>query len=203
MEPFALLQHRVIFLNRSLSAETANALIEQLLLLDALDHGAPIDFYINCAGGSVTDGLALLDVMACIAAPISTICVGQASSMAAWVLAAGTPGLRRATPHAEVMIHQVAGGFSGHADDIQFYAQRVVRLQQRLVQLLAAHSGQPSEKIGADMARDFFMSAREALAYGLIDAVVEPFKKPRFALGENKAPDFSPNGKPVAAARSN
>lgn len=195
-----LLHHRVVFLNRPLSAETANATIEQLLLLDALDHAAPIDFYINCPGGSVIDGLAVLDIMACIEAPISTICVGQASSMAAWLLAAGTRGLRRATPHAEVMIHQVAGGFSGHTDDIQFYAQRVVRLQERLVQILAAHTGQSAEQITTDMARDFFMSAREAQSYGLIDSVVEPFKKPLVAVAQ-ETPDFSLNGKPEAAVR--
>ena len=172
----ALLQHRVIFLKRPLTPEVGNEIIEQFLLLDAADSSARIDLYINCPGGSVTEGLAVMDAISCVRAPVSTICIGQASSMAAWILAAGTPGLRLATPSSEVMIHQVAGGFSGSTDDIQFYVGRIVALQERLVAMLAATTGQKPERIRADMTRDFWMSADQARDYGIVDNVIEPFK---------------------------
>lgn len=181
-----LLAHRVIFLNRPLTSEVGNEVIEQFLLLDAADHEARIDLYINCPGGSVTQGLAVLDAISCVRAPVSTICIGQACSMAAWILAAGTPGLRLATPSSEVMIHQVAGGFSGNTDDIQFYMERVVALQNRLVQMLAGTTGQAPARIRTDMERDFWMSATQARDYGLVDSVVEPFKKPPFGEKRSK-----------------
>lgn len=174
-EGLALLQRRILFLSGEVSADTANRLIAQLLLLDADDHAAPIDLYINSPGGSVTDGVAVVDAMRCIQAPVSTICVGLAASMAAWILAAGAPGRRFVSPNAEVMIHQVATSFGGQAADIEVYAQRTLRLQSRLVEMLAEWTGQRPERIRGDMARDYFMSASEACAYGLADQVLVPF----------------------------
>ncbi|MFA4029506.1 MAG: hypothetical protein GDYSWBUE_000533 [Candidatus Fervidibacterota bacterium] len=181
MEASALLSHRILFLSEPITAEVANRLIAELLLLDADNHEAQIDLYINSPGGSVLDGLAIIDTMQCIQAPVSTICVGQAASMAAWILAAGTKGRRFATPNAEVMIHQVAAAFAGQTSDIRIYTQRMVRLQERLVQMLAEWTGQPIERIQKDMEHEFFMTAEEAKAYGIVDAILEPFAKPTAA----------------------
>jgi len=181
VEASALLSHRILFLSEPITAEVANRLIAELLLLDADNHEAQIDLYINSPGGSVLDGLAIIDTMQCIQAPVSTICVGQAASMAAWILAAGTKGRRFATPNAEVMIHQVAAAFAGQTSDIRIYTQRMVRLQERLVQMLAEWTGQPIERIQKDMEHEFFMTAEEAKAYGIVDAILEPFAKPTAA----------------------
>lgn len=181
MEASALLSHRILFLSEPITAEVANRLIAELLLLDADNHEAQIDLYINSPGGNVLDGLAIIDTMQCIQAPVSTICVGQAASMAAWILAAGTKGRRFATPNAEVMIHQVAAAFAGQTSDIRIYTQRMVRLQERLVQMLAEWTGQPIERIQKDMEHEFFMTAEEAKAYGIVDAILEPFAKPTAA----------------------
>ena len=169
-----LVQHRIVFLAEPVNPESANRLIAQLLRLDADSHDRPIDLYVNCPGGSVSDGIAIIDAMHCIQAPVGTTCIGQAASMAAWILAAGTPGRRCATPNAEVMIHQVAGGFSGSAADVQVHTRHMLRLQQRLVDMLAAWTGQTPDRITQDMERDFFMTAHEAMAYHLIDEVLEP-----------------------------
>lgn len=176
-EAFTLLQHRILFLAESIACETANHLIAQLLLLDADDSERPIDLYINSPDGSVTDGIAIIDAMQCIRAPVSTICIGQAASMAAWILAAGAPGQRQAAPNAEVMIHQVAAGFAGQTADIQVFAQRTLRIQERLVGMLAQWTRQPEERIRRDMASDFFMTADDALSYGIIDEVIQPVPK--------------------------
>lgn len=173
----ALLHHRILFLREEVSAETANLLVAQLLLLDADDHEAQIDLYINSPGGSVVDGMAIVDAMQCIQAPVSTICIGQAASMAAWILAAGTRGRRVATPHAEIMLHQVSAGFKGQAADVRVQADRIQRTQESLVRLFAGWTGQDTDRIRRDMERDFFISAEEARAYGVIDEVLEPYAR--------------------------
>ena len=170
-----LLQQRIIFLHEPITTETANRVIAQLLYLEADNPSACIDLYINSPGGSVTDGVAIIDAMQCIRAPVSTICIGQAASMGAWILAAGSKGLRFVTPNAEVMIHQMAAGLSGNTGDIHVLANRMVRGQERLVNMLAGFTGQDKTRISTDMQRDFFMSAEEAKAYGIVDAVLEPF----------------------------
>jgi ATP-dependent Clp protease protease subunit len=186
MDTQDLLRHRILFLSEPITAEVANRLIAQLLLLSADNQEAQIDLYINSPGGSVLDGLAIIDTMQCIPTPVSTICVGQAASMAAWILAAGTKGLRFATPNAEIMIHQVVAAFAGQTTDIRIYTQRMMRLQERLVHMLAQWTGQPVERIQKDMEHEFFMTAEEAKEYGLVDAILEPFAKsqPPFAAGK-------------------
>lgn len=173
-EALSLLQHRILFLGGEVTNDAANRIIAQLLLLDADDPERAIDLYINSPGGSVVDGVAIIDAMRCIRAPVGTTCIGQAASMGAWILAAGAPGRRCATPNAEVMIHQVSTGFGGKASDIEVYAEHTLGLQRRLVDMLAAWTGQPPERIRADMARDCFMTAEEARAYGLVDQVLVP-----------------------------
>lgn len=173
-----LLQHRILFLAEEVTAEVANRLVAELLLLDADDHDAPIDLYINSPGGSVVDGIAIIDAMQCVQAPVGTICVGQAVSIAAWVLAAGTRGRRAATPHAEIMLHQASAGFKGQAADVRRRAERIQRSQDSLVHLLAGWTGQDAERVRQDMDRDSFMSAEAARAYGLIDEVLEPYSRP-------------------------
>lgn len=177
LESASLFGHRILFLSESISTEVANRLIAGLLLLDADDHETPIDLYINCPGGSVIDGLAVIDAIQCIRAPVYTICVGQAASMAACLLASGSPGHRYATPNAEVMLHQVAASFAGQATDIRIHTQRLVRLQERVIEMLAGWTGQPVDRIRCDMDRDCFLTAEEAKAYGLIDAVLETSSK--------------------------
>lgn len=185
MEPYALRQHRVLLLSEPITAETANRFMADLLLLNAASCTERIDLYINSPGGSVTDGLAILDAMGCIQAPVSTICIGQAASMAAWILASGTKGLRYATPNAEIMIHQLAAGFYGQSAHIRVMSQRVLRLQKRLIEILAACTGQSQRRIARDMERDFFMTADEARRYGIVDAVLEPFSKGPVVAAEN------------------
>ena len=177
MEPYELRQYRVLLLSEPISAETANRFVADLLLLNAASSTERIDLYINSPGGSVTDGLAILDAMGCVQAPVSTICIGQAASMAAWILASGTKGMRYATPNAEIMIHQLAAGFYGQSAHIKVMSQRVLRLQKRLTTILAACTGQSPRKVARDMERDFFMTADEARRYGIVDAVLEPFSK--------------------------
>lgn len=178
MDTQELLRHRILFLSEPITAEVANRLIAQMLLLDADNYEAQIDLYINSPGGSVLDGLAIIDTMQCIRAPVSTVCVGQATSMAAWILAAGAKGLRFATPNAEIMIHQLATAFAGQTTDIRIYTRRMMRLQDQLVRMLAQWTKQSVERIQKDMEHEFFMTAEEAKAYGLVDAILEPFAKP-------------------------
>lgn len=173
----ALLGHRILFLSEPITTEVANRVISGLLLLDADDHQAQIDLYINCPGGSVVDGLAIIDVIQCIQAPVSTVCVGQAASMAAWILAAGAKGKRWATPNAEVMLHQVAASFAGQTSDIRIYTERMIGLQQRLVGMLARWTGQSPKRITKDMEHEFFMTAQKAKEYGVIDGILEPYAK--------------------------
>lgn len=177
VESAALLQNRILLLSEQVTAETSNRLISELLLLDAADHSSRIDLYINSPGGVVSDGLAIIDAIRCIQAPVSTVCIGQAASMAAWILAAGARGQRYASPNAEVMIHQVAAGFSGPAAHIKVMAERTMRLQRRLIELLAEFTGQTLQRIEEDLERDCFLAADQALAYGMIDAILEPFPR--------------------------
>lgn len=187
MERQPLWQHRILFLAEPLTPVAANSLVAGLLLLDAEDPAEPIDLYVNCPGGSVLDGLALIDTMRCIQAPVSTVCLGQATAIAAWVLAAGEPGQRRATENAEVLLHQVAAQYTGAASDICIHADRVLRLQERLVRMLAEWTHQDADQIREEMRRDHFLTAEEALVYGLIDEVVEPKQRAHglvLSLGE-------------------
>lgn len=167
-----LLKDRIIFLGTAIDDGVANAVIAQLLFLESQDKSKDIKLYINSPGGSVSAGLAIYDTMQYIAPAVSTICVGMAASMGAFLLAAGAPGKRFALPNSEVMIHQVLGGVQGQATDIQIHAERILALKQTLNKLLAEHTGQSVEKVTQDTERDNFMTAREALRYGLIDKVI-------------------------------
>jgi len=167
-----LLQHRIIFLGTAVTAETANSVIQQLLLLDAEDQQRPIDLYLNSPGGSTVDALAIIDAMQCVRAPVSTVCIGMAASAAAWLLAAGSRGRRYATPHAEVMIHQVQAKTEGPLMDLEIAIERLRRIESRMNGLLAGWTGQPEERIKEDTERDFFMTAEEARDYGIIDEIL-------------------------------
>ena len=173
-EENALLSHRIIFLGGRINNDLANRVIAQLLLLDAADPQKSIDVYINSSGGSVPDGLAIIDTIKCIRAPVSTICIGQAASMAAWILAAGRKGERYATPNAEIMIHQLSTALEGRSEDFRVYADYITRHQESLIQLFSQWTGQPVEKIKQDISHDYFMSAQQAKEYGIIDKILEP-----------------------------
>ena len=176
MQSKEMLGHRILFLSEQVSAESANVLIAGLLLLDADDHEAQIDLYVNSPGGSTSDGLAIIDVMNCITAPVSTICVGMAASMAALILAAGAPGRRLITPNAEAMIHQSSAGISGSTSDIRLFTDRMVRHQEHIERLLAGWTARPVEQVREDMKVDHWMSAQESVEYGLVDAIIEPIR---------------------------
>lgn len=168
-----LLKSRIILLGDEVDEALSNVIIAQLLFLDAEDPDKDIALYINTPGGLITAGFAIYDTMQHIKSPVSTICIGQASSMGAFLLAGGEKGKRMSLPNARIMIHQPQGGATGQATDIEIQANEIVRLRHRLNSLLAIHTGQPLAKIEADVERDFFMSPEEALEYGLIDRVVE------------------------------
>ncbi len=167
-----LLQDRIIFLGGAIDDNVANLIVAQLLFLQSQDPKKEISFYINSPGGVVTAGMAIYDTMKFISCDVATYCVGQAASMGAFLLSAGTKGKRYALPHARIMIHQPLGGAEGQCTDIQIQAAEIQRMKQELNELLAAHTGQPLEKIFADTERDNFMSAEQAKAYGLVDHVV-------------------------------
>lgn len=167
-----LLKDRIVFIGGEIEDNMANAVVAQLLFLEAEDPDKDIHLYINSPGGVVTAGLAIYDTMQYIKPDVSTICVGQAASMAALLLAAGAPGKRFALPLSRIMIHQPLGGASGQSTDIQIQARELQRIRDTLNEILAKHSGQKVDTISADTERDNFMSADEAKAYGLIDAVV-------------------------------
>lgn len=167
-----LLKERIVFLGGEINDPVADLVIAQFLFLEAEDPDKDIHLYINSPGGVVTAGMAIFDTMNYIKAPVSTICIGQAASMGAVLLAAGEKGKRFALPHARIMIHQPSGGSRGQATDIMIQAEEILRMKRELNRLLAEMSGQPVERIEADTERDFFMSADEALQYGLIDAVM-------------------------------
>ncbi len=168
-----LLKSRIILLGDEVDESLANVIIAQLLFLEAEDPDKDIALYINSPGGIITAGFAIYDTMQHIKSPVNTICIGQAASMGAFLLAGGAPGKRMALPNARIMIHQPYGGASGQATDIEIQAKEIVRLRQRLNTLMAVHTKQPIEKIEQDVERDFFMSPTEALEYGLIDKIVE------------------------------
>ena len=168
-----LLKDRIIFLSEEVNDTTASVIVAQLLFLDAEDPEKDINFYINSPGGSVTAGLAIYDTMQHIKADVSTICVGMAASMGAFLLAGGAKGKRYALPNSEVMIHQPLGGTRGQATDIQIHAERIVKMKQDLNRMLSENTGQPLEKVAKDTERDNFMTSKEAMEYGLIDSVVE------------------------------
>jgi len=167
-----LLKDRIIFLGTPIDDIVANTVIAQLLFLEADDPDKDIYLYINSPGGIVTAGLAIYDTMNYIKSPVSTICIGQAASMAALLLASGTKTKRFSLPHARVMIHQPVGGFQGQASDIEIHAKEILKLKDTLNQILANHSGQPIEKIATDTERDFFMSGEDARQYGIVDEVI-------------------------------
>ena len=168
-----LLKDRIIFLGGGIDDYLANLIIAQLLFLESEDPEKDIHIYINSPGGLVTAGLAIYDTIQYLKTPVSTICVGQAASMGAVLLAAGTKGKRFALPHARIMIHQPLGGFQGQATDISIHAQEILRLRDDLNQILAHHTGQKIERIAADTERDFFMGSDAASEYGIIDGVVQ------------------------------
>ncbi len=166
-----LLKDRIIFLGTAIDDTVANVVIAQLLFLEAQDPDRDIYLYLHSPGGSVTAGLAIYDTMQFIKADVATICMGQAASMGAVLLAAGAPGKRSALPHSRIMIHQILGGTQGQATDIEIYTKEMLTLKQRLNEILARHTGQSIEKIERDTDRNFFMSAEEAKSYGLVDEV--------------------------------
>ncbi len=168
-----LLKERIIFIGTPIDDDVSNLVIAQLLFLEKEDPDKDIEFYINSPGGLVTAGLAIYDTMQIIKPDVATICVGQAASMAAILLAGGAKGKRYALPNARMMIHQGSAGFQGTPSDIDIQAKEILRYKALLNGLLAKHTGQPIEKIERDTDRDFYMSAEEALAYGLIDEILE------------------------------
>lgn len=167
-----LLKERIIFLGGGVDDHVANLIIAQLLFLEAEDADKDIHLYINSPGGVVTAGMAIFDTMRYIKAPVSTICVGQAASMGAFLLAAGEKGKRFSLNHSRIMIHQPLGGFQGQATDINIHAREILRMKDELNALMAEMTGQKIEKVENDTERDYFMSAGEAQEYGLIDAIV-------------------------------
>lgn len=168
-----LLRERIIFLGEEIDDEMANSIVAQLLLLDSENPEKDIMLYINSPGGVITAGMAIFDTMKLIKADVSTICLGEAASMGAFLLSAGTKGKRLALPSARIMIHQPLGGARGQATDIELEAKEILRMKNMLNGLLAEHSGQSIEKIKEDTERDHYLSAQEAVEYGLIDKVVE------------------------------
>ncbi len=171
-----LLKDRIVFLGTPVDDDVANVIIAQMLFLESEDPDKDINLYINSPGGSVTAGLAIYDTMQYVKCQVSTICMGQAASMGALLLAAGAKGKRLSLPHSRIMIHQPSGGFGGQASDIELHAKEILRLKAKLNEIMMKHTGQPLDRIEKDTDRDYFMGAGEAKEYGLIDEVV--VKKP-------------------------
>jgi len=168
-----LLKERIIFIAGVVTDTTANSVIAQLLFLASQDPIKDIQLYINTPGGSVTAGLAIYDTMQYVKCPISTVCVGMAASMGATLLAAGAKGKRYALPNAEIMLHQVAGGVTGQAIEIEITAKQIIKIKEKLNKILAKHTGQSLERVEKDTDRDFYLSAQEAKEYGIIDEVIK------------------------------
>lgn len=168
-----LLKDRIVFLGTAIDDTVANLIVAQLLFLESEDPEKDVYLYINSPGGIVTAGLAIYDTMHYIKPPVSTICTGQAASMASVLLAAGAPGKRIALPNSRVMMHQPLGGAQGQASDIEIQAREILGVKNRINDILAKHTGQPIDKIRADTDRDFFLSAEEAIKYGVVDKVIE------------------------------
>ena len=167
-----LLKDRIVMLGSPIDDNVANLIIAQLLFLEAEDPSKDINLYINSPGGIVTSGMAIYDTMQYIRCNISTLCIGQAASMGAVLLTAGTEGMRYSLPHARIMMHQPSGGYSGQASDIDIHAKEILRTRQELNKILAHHTGQPLERIEEDTERDFFMNGYEAHKYGVVDSVI-------------------------------
>ena len=167
-----LLKDRIIFLGYPITSEYANLIVAQLLFLESEDPEKDIYLYINSPGGYIFAGLAIYDTMQYIKPPIRTVCIGQAYNIAALILASGTKGKRSALPHAKIMLHQPLGGISGQAVDIEIQAQEVIRIRETLNSLYAKHTGQPVEKIAQDTDREFYISAEEAVKYGIVDNII-------------------------------
>ena len=172
-----LLKDRIVFLGTQVQDDVANAIIAQLLFLESEDPDKEVTLYINSPGGVITSGLAIYDTMRYIRCPVATVCLGQAASMGAFLLAAGEKGMRRALPHSRVMIHQPLGGFQGQATDIEIHARETIKLKKKLNEILAERTGQDYDTIRNDNERDKFLTADEAKEYGLIDEVIQPRKK--------------------------
>lgn len=168
-----LLNDRIIILNEEVNQASAGVVVAQLLYLEGQDPSKDISLYINSPGGSVTDGMAIYDTMQYIKCDVSTICMGMAASMGAFLLAAGTPGKRYSLPNSDIMIHQPSGGAQGQATDIEIHANHILHTKKKLNEILAANTGQPYEVIARDTERDNFMTAHQALEYGIIDKVIE------------------------------
>ncbi len=177
-----LLKDRIVFMGTPVDDDVANVIIAQLLFLESEDPDKDISLYINSPGGSVTSGLAIYDTMQYVKPQVSTICLGQAASMGAFLLCGGAKGKRFAVPNARIMIHQLSGGFQGQGTDIEIHAREALRLKQKLNEIMARHSGQPLERIEKDTERDYFMGPGEAKEYGIIDEVIVHRHRPSGAL---------------------
>ncbi|MGE0144657.1 MAG: ATP-dependent Clp endopeptidase proteolytic subunit ClpP [Planctomycetota bacterium] len=171
-----LLEDRIVFIGTPINDQVANSVIAQLLFLQKENKSQDIQVFLNTPGGSVTAGLAIYDTMQFVQCPVATYCIGQAASMGAVLLAAGTPGKRFSLPNSRIMIHQPWGGVQGTAADISIQAEEILRMKDTLNNILVKHTGQPKERVARDSDRDFFMSAAEAKAYGLVDDIVESAK---------------------------
>ena len=167
-----LLRERIIFLGTAINDEVANLVIAQMLFLEAEDPDREIHLYINSPGGMVTAGLGIYDTIQFVKPPVTTLCMGQAASMAALLLCAGATGKRSSLPHARILIHQPLGGFQGQASDVDIQAREILRLREELNEIMAKHTGQPMERIHKDTERDFYMSGEQAKEYGLVDEVI-------------------------------
>lgn len=171
-----LLKDRIIFLGTEINDDVANIIIAQMLFLESEDPDKEILLYINSPGGVITAGLAIYDTMQYVKCPVATVCLGQAASMAAWILASGTRGKRKALPNSRIMIHQPLGGFRGQASDIEIHANEIIQLRQRLNEIMSHHTGQEAQQIKDDTERDRYLSAKEAQGYGILDEVIAPRK---------------------------
>lgn len=169
-----LLKDRIVFLGGPVTDDSANLIVAQMLFLEMEDPDADIMFYINSPGGSVSAGMAIYDTMQYLRCEVSTLCIGMAASMGAFLLSAGAKGKRKALPNAEIMIHQPSGGASGQATDIAIHAEQILRIRKNLNEILAKNTGKPLEQIERDVERDHFLTAQEALEYGLIDEIIAP-----------------------------
>ncbi len=177
-----LLKDRIVFIGTPIDDILANTVIAQLLFLQTEDPDKDVHIYINSPGGIVTSGLAIYDTMQYIKSDIATYCIGQAASMGALLLTAGTKGKRYVLPHSRIMIHQPMGGFQGQATDIEIHAREILKMKETLNGIIAKHTGQTVDKIGSDTERDYFMSGQEAKDYGIVDEVIESIKN----MGKNK-----------------
>ncbi|MDD2484360.1 MAG: ATP-dependent Clp endopeptidase proteolytic subunit ClpP [Eubacteriales bacterium] len=166
-----LLKDRIVFLGEEVNEHTASLVIAQFLFLESEDPDKDISFYINSPGGSITAGMAIYDTMQYIRPDVSTICIGMAASMGAFLLSSGTKGKRFALPNAEIMIHQPLGGMSGQAEDMRIHAERIVKTREKLNRILSDNTGQPFDRVSKDTDRDYFMDAEDAVKYGIIDKI--------------------------------